>query len=129
MKHDWTEKMSGFRKMAEVPVATLYDTEPDNSESFSLCLNISSTPEVTITKSVNKSEEEVAENEYKKEGQVKHVIKELFSGNTEGYLNWKHYLDHVLNIRPYESSKAKVDMAEAMMFGDQLESWKTVEVV
>ena len=80
IKHDWDKKMSGFRKMAEVPirfvpVATLYDAGPDNSHSFSLSLNISSTPEVKITKSVNKSGEEVTEKEYKKDGQVKQVIK------------------------------------------------------
>ena len=35
---------------------------------FFLSLNLSSTPEVTITKSVNKSRKEVTEKEYKKEG-------------------------------------------------------------
>ena len=76
IKHDWAEKMSGFRKMAEVPicfvpVATLYEPEPDSSNSFSLSLNLSSTPEVKITKSVNKSGEEVTEKEYTKDDQVK----------------------------------------------------------
>ena len=115
--------------MTEVPVrfvsvATSYDAEPDSSNSFSLSLNLSSTLEVKNTKSVNKSGEEVTEKEYKKEGQVKHVVKKLCSGNAEGYLKWKEQLKHVLRNRPCESPKAKIDMTEAMLFGDLLESWK-----
>ena len=73
IKHDWAEKLSGFRKMTEVPirvvpVATSYDAEPDSSNSFSLSLNLSSTPEVKITKSVNKNGKEVTEKEFKKQG-------------------------------------------------------------
>ena len=60
-----------------VPVVTSYDSESDNSNSFSLSLNLSSTPEVKITKSVNKSGEDVTEKEYIKEGRVKQVIKKL----------------------------------------------------
>ena len=117
--------MSVFRKMAEVPirfapVATFYDAELDNSYSFAL----SSTLEAKIAKSVNKGGEEVTEKEYKKEGQVKHVVKKLCSGNTEDYLMWKKQLDHILKNDPCESPKAKLDMAEAMLFGDLLESWK-----
>ena len=123
------EKMSGYRQMAEVPicfvpVASLYDAESDNSNSFSLSLNLSSNPEVKITKSVNNSWEEVTEETYKNEGQVKQVLKKFCSGNAEAYLKWKNQLDHVLNNRPCESSKAKLDMAEAMLYGDLLESWK-----
>ena len=119
----------GFERTMEVPVrfvpvATLYDAYPNSSNSFSLFLNLSSTPEVKITKSVNKSGEEVIEKEYKKEGQVKHVVKKLCSGNAEGYLKWKEQLNHVLNNRPCKSPKAELDIAEAMLFGDLLESWK-----
>ena len=126
---EWSEKRSGYRKLDEVPirfvpVVSSYDAEPDNSYSFSLSLNLSSTPEVKITKSVNKSGEEVTEKEYKKDGQVKQVIKKLCSGNAEAYLKWKIQLDHVIKNRPCESSKAKLDMAEAMLYGDLLESWK-----
>ena len=83
--------MSGFRKMIKVPihvvpVATLYDTEPDSSNSFSLSLDLSSTPEVKITKSVNKSGEEVSKKEYKKNGQVKWVVKKFYEGDAEVYL-------------------------------------------
>ena len=40
---EWTEKRSGYRKIAEVPirfvpVVTSYDADPDNSNSFSLSL-------------------------------------------------------------------------------------------
>ena len=70
---EWAERRSDFRKIADVPilfvpVATSYDTESNNSNSFSLFLNLSSTPEVKITKSVNKSREQVTKKEYKKEG-------------------------------------------------------------
>ena len=41
--------------------------EPDNSNSFSLPLNLSSTPELTITKSVKESGEEKQKKGYKKE--------------------------------------------------------------
>ena len=73
---EWAETRSGYRKTAEVPicvvlVVTSCDAAPDNSNLFSLSLNISSTLEVKITKSVNKSGEEVIKKEYKKEGQVK----------------------------------------------------------
>ena len=62
-KPEWAEKTSGFRKIAEVsirfvPVVSSYDADPDNSNSFSLSLHLSSTPEVRITKSVDKSGEE-----------------------------------------------------------------------
>ena len=83
---DWAEKHSGYRKIAEVPIrfvpiVSSYDDEPTNSNSFSLSLNLSSTPEVKITKSVNKSGEEVTEKEFKKQGQVKQFIKKLYSGS------------------------------------------------
>ena len=50
---EWSEKRSGYRKLDEVPirfvpVVSSYDAEPDNSNSFSLSLNPSSTPEVKI---------------------------------------------------------------------------------
>ena len=77
---EWTEKRSRFRKLSEVPtrfvhVVSSYDAEPDKSNSFLLSLNLSSTPEVKITKRVNKSGEKVTKKEYKKEGHVKHIIK------------------------------------------------------
>ena len=55
IKHDWAKKISGYKKMAEVhirfvPVATLHNAESDNSNYFSLSLNLSSTPEVKLTK-------------------------------------------------------------------------------
>ena len=69
---EWAEKRSGFRKLDEVPicfvpVVSSYDAEPDNSNLFSLSLNLSSTPEVKITKSVKKSGEEVIEKIGKKD--------------------------------------------------------------
>ena len=75
---DWSEKRSRYRKIAEVsirfiPVVSSHDDEPSNSNSFSLSLNLSSTPEVKITKSVNTSGEEVTEKDFKKQGQVKKV--------------------------------------------------------
>ena len=87
-KPEWAEKTSGFRKIAEVlinfvPVVSLYDADHDNSNSFSLSLDICSTLEVKITKSMNKSGEEVTEKEYKKEGQVKHVVNKLCHRNDE----------------------------------------------
>ena len=50
-----------------VPVVFYYDDESTNSNSFSMSLNLSSTPEVKLTKSVNKSGEEVTEKEFKKQ--------------------------------------------------------------
>ena len=52
---EWAEKKFEFRKIAEVPirfvpVVNSYDTNPDNSKSFSLSLNISSTSEVKLPK-------------------------------------------------------------------------------
>ena len=53
-----------------VPITSSYDAKSNNSNSFFLSLKFSSTPEVKTTKSVNKIGEEVAEKEYKNEGQV-----------------------------------------------------------
>ena len=64
----------------------------------------------------------MTEKEYNKEVQVKHVIKKLCVGRTEARLKWKIQVDHVLNNNPYEPSKAKLDMAEAVLYGDLLES-------
>lgn len=104
---EWAERHFGFKKLAEVPirfvpVASPYDAIPDNSNSCSLSLNLSSTLEVKITKSANKSVEEVTEKEYKKEGQVKHVVKKLCSRSAGVYLKWKIQVDHVLKNRPCE---------------------------
>ena len=55
---------------------------------------------------------------------MKQVVKKLFSENAEAYIKWKNQFDHVLKNRPCESTKAELDMAEAMLFGDLLESWK-----
>ena len=65
------ERRIGFRKVTDahicvVPVSTSYDDNPDSSNSFSLSLNLSATPEVEIINSRNKSREEVNEKEYKK---------------------------------------------------------------
>ena len=55
---EWAEKRSRYRKIAEVSICfvlviTSYDADPDNSNSFSLSLKHSFTPEVKIAKSVN----------------------------------------------------------------------------
>ena len=60
-----------------VPVATLYAADFDNSNSFSLSFNLSSSPEVKNTKRVNKSGEEAIKRVYKKEGQIKQVVNKL----------------------------------------------------
>ena len=66
---DWAKKRSGYRKIAEVIirfvfVVSSYDTKPTNSNSFSMSLHLSSTPKVKITKSLNKSGEEVTKKEF-----------------------------------------------------------------
>ena len=73
MSSESTKKRSRYRKIVEVPihfvsVVTLYDAEPDNSNSFSMSLNFSSTPEVKIAKRVKNSGERATEKEYKKQG-------------------------------------------------------------
>ena len=94
---EWSEKRSGYRKLDEVPirfvpVVSSYDAEPDNSNSFSLSLNLSSTPEVKITKSVNKSGEEVTEKEYKKDGGLNRSSRSSALGTpkhtSSGRSNW-----------------------------------------
>ena len=53
---------------------------------------------------------------------MKHVVKKICSGNVEAYLKWKNQLDHVLKNRPCKSPKAKLNIAEAIPFGDLLKS-------
>ena len=55
---------------------------------------------------------------------MKQVIEKLYLCYTEIYLKWKMQLDHVLKKRPCESGKEKLDMAEEMLDGGLLESWK-----
>ena len=64
------------------------------------------------------------EKEYRKEVQVKQVVKKVCSGIIEAFLKWKRYLDQVIKSNPYKSPKAKLDMAEAMLYGNLVESWK-----
>ena len=64
IKFEWVERRVDFRGVYDMPirfvsVATLCDAESDNSNSFSLSRNLFSTPEVNITKIVNKSGKEV----------------------------------------------------------------------
>ena len=66
----WAEKRPGYRKIIEVSilfvyVVSSYEAEPTDSNSFSISLNLSSIPEVKITKSVNKRGEEVTAKEFK----------------------------------------------------------------
>ena len=89
-----------------------------------MSLNLYFTTMLKRIKNVNKSGEEVTEKEFKNQSQVKQVIKKLLSGSAEAYLQWKMQLDHVLKHCPCESGKEKLDMAEAMLDGDLLESWK-----
>ena len=126
---EWAEKCSGYRKITKVPirsvsVVTSCEAETDDSISISMSPNLSSTPEVKITKSVNKNGEEVTEKEFKKQVQVKQVIKKLHSGSAEAYLRWKMWLDHVLKNCPCESGKEKFDIAEAILDEDLFESCK-----
>ena len=56
----WVERCVGFRKVSDVPIrfvpiATSYDAKSCNSDSFSLSLDLISTPEVNITKNINRS--------------------------------------------------------------------------
>ena len=65
----WAEKRPGYRKITEVSiffvhVVSSYEAEPTDSNSFSISLNLSSIPEVKITKSVNKRGEEVTAKEF-----------------------------------------------------------------
>ena len=55
---------------------------------------------------------------------MKQVVKKLCSRTAESYLKWKRQLDHVIKSKPCESLKDNLDMTEAMMYGDLLESWK-----
>ena len=127
-KPEWAERQ-GKRQVADVPVrfipvASPYDDEKSTAHSFSLALNLSSTPEVKTTTTTNEKGEKVKEKSYVKEGQVKQTVKKLCAGTAESYLKWKRQLDEVCKNKPCESSKAKLDMAEAMLYGDLLESWK-----
>ena len=72
-----------------------------------MSLKLSSTLEVKITKSVNKSGEKVTEKEFKKQGQVKQVIEMICSGGTEAYLKWKMQLDDVPTKFPCKSGEEK----------------------
>ena len=94
------------------------------AHSFSLSLNLSPTPEVKTTTTTNDKGEQAKEKSYVKKGQVKQVVKKLYSESAESYLKWKRQLDHVIKSKPYESPKTKLDMAEAMLYGDLLENWK-----
>ena len=107
---EWADRRVGFRKVDDepihfVPIATSYDTESENSNYFPLSLNLSSTQEIKITKSVNKTGEEVTIKEYKKEGQAKQVVKMLCSEKAESWLKWKMQLDHILKNYPCEFPK------------------------
>ena len=53
---------------------------------------------------------------------MKQVAKKLCSDTVESYLKWKRQLVHIDKSKPCESPKAKLDMAEAMYYGDLLES-------
>ena len=127
-KPEWAERQ-GKRQVADVPVRFIpvvspYDDEKSTAHSFSLSLNLSSTPEVKTTTTTNEKGEKVREKSYVKEGQVKQTVKKLCAGTAESYLKWKRQLDEVCKNKPCESPKAKLDMAEAMLYGDLLESWK-----
>ena len=65
---------------------TSYEDDPDSSNSTSFSPNFSTTPELEITKSRNKSGVWVTEKESKMEGQVKHTVKKLYSGSADVYL-------------------------------------------
>ena len=51
------------------------------------------------------------------------MVKKLCSGNAETYPKWKMQLDHAVKSDPCKS-KSKLNMAEAMLYGDLLEIWK-----
>ena len=64
------------------------------------------------------------EKTYVKESQIKQVVKKVCSGTAESYLKWKRQLDHMIKSKPCKSPISKFDMAEAILYGDLLESWK-----
>ena len=103
-KPEWAERQ-GKRQVAEVPVRFIpvispYDDEKSTAHSFSLLLNLSSTPEVKTTTTTNDKGEKVKEKSYVKEGQVKQTVKKLCSGTVESYLRWKRQLDEVIRNKP-----------------------------
>ena len=74
-KPEWAERQ-GKRQVADVPVRFIpvvspYDDEKSTAHSFSLALNLFSTPEVKTTTTTNEKGEKVKEKSYVKEGQVK----------------------------------------------------------
>ena len=127
-KPEWDERQ-GKRQVTDLPVCFIHVVLPYNDEnstahSFSLALNLSSTPEFKTTTTTNEKGEKVKEKSYVKERQVKQIVKQLCAGTAESYLKWKWQLDEVIKNKPYESPKAKLDMAEAILYDDLLESWK-----
>ena len=78
---------------------------------------------------MNKSGEEATEKEYKKKGQVKHVVKKLYSGNAEGYLKCKNQLYHVFKNRPYEYPKGQARYVRIHAVWWPVVVVETVEVV
>ena len=71
-KPEWAERQ-GKRQVADVhvrfiPVVSLYYDEKSTAHSFSLALNLSSTPDVKSTTTTTEKGEEVKENSYVKEG-------------------------------------------------------------
>ena len=71
-KSEWAERQ-GKRQVADmpahvIPVASPYDDEKSTAHSFSLALNLSSTPEVKTTTTTNNKGEQVEEKSYAKEG-------------------------------------------------------------
>ena len=123
---EWAEikgsKMVGQPPIRFVPKATEYD-EDCPSNSFSLYLNLNSTPEVTLKKRKLESGEEVTEKEYSKEGQVCQSVKKLCTGDAESYIKWHKQLDQVVKGKPCDTNKAKFEIVEMMLYGDLKDTW------
>ena len=106
-------KMIGQPPIRFVPTKTEYDNDSP-SNSFSLYLNLNSTPEVTVKKRKLESREEITE----KESQVCQSVKKLCTGDAEAYIKWHNQLDQVITGKPCDTNKAKFEIVEIMLYGD-----------
>ena len=113
----WAEKTVCKILIRFVPKTTDYDVD-DSANTFSLYLNLNSSPEVIIKYRKQEYREDVLEKEVSKEGQVRQTVKKLRIGDAEPYLKWYTQLGQVITGKPYDTNKAKFEIVQIILYRD-----------
>ena len=114
--------MIGLPAIRFIPKETHHDAEGSTNE-FTVQLNLGDP--ASNTPKNRKAEDESEDEDQKPHGDTKFREKviNLCEGDAEVFIRWNKQLDTVMKDKSCESSKSKLSIVSAMLYGDLADTW------